>query len=65
MVPLIPLGEPLRLTIGVLSYDGTLFAGITGGRGVEGDVQAVARGMLQALMELLAAATAVESAEHR
>lgn len=65
MAPLIPLGEPLRITIGVVSYAGQLFFGITGGHGIEEDVHVVSRGIQAARADLLAAAQTVEAAEHR
>lgn len=56
MAPLIPLGEPLRLNVGVVSYDGILHFGITGGEGIGDGVYQVGAGIQQALRDLLAAA---------
>jgi hypothetical protein len=55
IAPLIPLGEPLRLNTGVVSYDGVLHFGITGGEGVGNGVRAVATGVQEALRDLLEA----------
>ncbi len=55
LAPLIPIGDPWRLNTGVVSYDGELNFGITGGEGVLDDVRVVAAGIQEALADLLAA----------
>ncbi len=55
MAPLIPLGDPWRLNTGVVSYDGMLNFGITGGEGIGDRVHDVSDGIHEALGELLAA----------
>ncbi len=56
MVPIIPLGEPLRLSTGIMSLNGVLHFGISGGEGVLDGVPEVAKGIQDTLAELLQAA---------
>lgn len=56
IAPIIPVGEPWRLNTGIFSYQGQLHFGITGGEGIEDAVHVVARGVHEALAELLEAA---------
>jgi WS/DGAT/MGAT family acyltransferase len=58
VAPTIPLGQPWRLTTGVISYDGTLHFGITGGQGIGDRVHLVANGVQDTLTELTALADA-------
>lgn len=55
LTPVIPLGEPLRLSTGIMSYNGLLFFGISGGQGVLDAVPEVAAGIQETLAELLEA----------
>ncbi len=52
VAPTIPLGQPWRLTTGVVSYDGALHFGFTGGQGIGDRVHLVAAAVQQALIEL-------------
>ena len=55
LTPIIPLGEPLRLSTGIMSYNGVLYFGISGGEGVTDAVPEVAKGIQDTLAELLKA----------
>lgn len=55
LAPVIPLGAPLRLSTGVLSYNGQLHFGISGGDALTGAVPEVAAGIQETLAELLEA----------
>ena len=55
LTPIIPLGEPLRLSTGVMSYNGVLYFGISGGEGITDAVPEVAQGIRDTLTELLTA----------
>lgn len=57
MYPIIPLGGSLRITTGVLSYDGTLNFGISGGKYAGEQIEQIRQGVLETRDELLAAAT--------
>ena len=52
VAPTIPLGQPWRLTTGVISYDGSLHFGFTGGDGIGDRVHLVAQGVQDTLTEL-------------
>jgi hypothetical protein len=52
VAPTIPLGQPWRLTTGVVSYDDALHFGFTGGQGIGDRVHLVAAAVQQALIEL-------------
>ncbi len=52
VAPTIPLGQPWRLTTGVVSYDGQLHFGFTGGQGIGQRVHLVAAAVQQTLTEL-------------
>jgi len=56
LAPIIPLGEPLRLSTGIMSLNGTLHFGISGGEGVTDAVAEVASGVQETLASLLQAA---------
>ena len=56
LAPVIPLGAPLRLSTGVMSYNGVLHFGITGGDAMIGAVPEVAAGIQETLTALLEAA---------
>jgi diacylglycerol O-acyltransferase / wax synthase len=58
LAPVIPLGAPLRLSTGVMSYNGILHFGISGGEAMTGAVPEVAAGIQETLHELLEAARA-------
>ena len=58
VAPTIPLGQPWRLTTGVISYDGTLHFGFTGGQGIGDRVHLFATGVQDTLNELTALADA-------
>jgi WS/DGAT/MGAT family acyltransferase len=58
VAPTIPLGGPWRLVTGVVSYDGVLHFGITGGQGIGDRVHLVAAGVQDTLAELTALAEA-------
>ena len=61
VAPTIPLGQPWRLTTGVISYDGTLHFGFTGGQGIGDRVHLVANGVQDTLAELTALTEAAPS----
>ena len=52
VAPTIPLGQPWRLTTGVVSYDGELHFGFTGGQGIGDRVHLVGAAVQQTLTEL-------------
>lgn len=52
VAPTIPLGQPWRLTTGVVSYDGQLHFGFTGGQAIGERVHLVATAVQQTLTEL-------------
>lgn len=60
MAPIIPVGEPLRLTAGILSYNGELHFGLTGGEGIGEGVHLIEQGIHETMQELLAATAKVE-----
>jgi diacylglycerol O-acyltransferase / wax synthase len=63
IAPIIPVGEPWRLNTGIFSYQGHLHFGLTGGEGIEDAVHVVARGVHEALAELLEAAASAEAGQ--
>lgn len=53
MYPIIPLGGSIRITTGVLSYDGTLNFGISGGKYADAQIEQMREGIVATLDELL------------
>ncbi len=56
MYPIIPLGGSLRVSTGVLSYDGTLNFGISGGKYAGDQIAQIREGIEETLNELLSPA---------
>lgn len=50
--PYVPVGEAVRVTVGILSYDGQLTFGVTGDAGSVPDLDVLARGIEDALTRL-------------
>ncbi len=54
MFPYIPLAVDLRVTIGIISYDGQLAFGVTGDRDAVPDLGVLSAGLESAMAELTA-----------
>jgi len=52
MFPYIPLASQVRVTVGIMSYDGRLSFGVTGDRAAVPDLDLLAEGISAALAEL-------------
>ena len=61
--PYIPLGMSLRVTVGIVSYDGQLAFGVTGDADRVPDLDVLCRGIETAAAELVSAARALDRAE--
>ena len=54
--PFVPIALGIRLAVAILSYDGTLYFGVTGDRETAPDVEVLAAGIDAGMKELVAAA---------